>query len=111
MSHPYIRRTLEEAQELARQAFQRSGAQHLTPTEIEELMANAVLAAGSAGNGWESITNFTPEKDSYYEIELYKPSEIWPYIQKSYVRILVPRNRSSETLYFMWFPSVVASKT
>lgn len=111
MNPGYKQRTLEEAQELARQVFQRAVAQHLAPTEIEELITDGVLTAGSADNGWESITNFTPEKDSHYEIELYKPSETWPYIQKSYVRILVPRDGSSEMVYFIWRPSIIEPKT
>ena len=104
MTHQYVRRTHDEAQELARKAFRSTAADHLTSAELEELGAYGLLTGGTPGDDWEGIIGTVPTMRAYYEFQLYKPKDAKPYIEKSYVRILVPRDRSSTQVYFMWRP-------
>lgn len=106
MTHLYARRTYDEAMELARLAFRTSAADHLTPAEIDELVAHGLLTGGTPGPGWERVIGVVPTERHFYELQIYKPSDNKPYIEGSYVRILVPRDRSIEAIQFMWRPPV-----
>src|SRR5262245_55764558 len=106
MSHHYARRTFDEAKELARLAFRANVADHLTPAELDELGVHGLLTGGTPGADWEQIIGIAPTERLFYELQIYKPSDAKPYIEKSYVRMLIPRDRSSETVQFMWRPPV-----
>lgn len=106
MSHQYSRRTFDEAQELARLAFRAAAVDNLTPAELEELGLHGLLTGGTPGPDWEQIIGSAPTERLFYEVQIYKPSDARPYIEKSYVRMLVPRDRSSELVRFMWRPFV-----
>ncbi len=102
MSHQYARRTYDEASELARASFRATARDHLRPDEIEELGEHGLLTGGTPGAGWEGLLGFTPTEQSFYELQLYKPSADKPYIEKSYVRMLAPRDRESSAVLFIW---------
>ena len=106
MTHLYVRRTYDEAKELARLAFRATAADHLTPAEIDELGAHGLLTGGTPSLDWEKIIGIVPTEHHFYELEIYKPSDTESHIEKSYARMLVPRDRSTETVQFMWRPSV-----
>jgi len=89
---------------MARLAFRNAVAMHLTSEEIDEISSKGQLSSGSVGSGWEEITGFIPDERHFYEIEIYKPSNDRPYIEKSYVRMLSPRDRATDVVYFMWRP-------
>lgn len=91
MTHLYARGTYDEAMELARLAFRTSAADHLTPAEIDEIVAHGLLAGGPPGPGRERVIG-VPIERHFYELLIYKPSDNKPYIEGSYVRILVPRD-------------------
>jgi hypothetical protein len=100
--HQYARRTYDEASLLARESFQACARDHLQPTEIEELKTHGLLTGGTPGRGWEELLGFGPTETSFYEFQLYKPSAHKPFIEKSYVRMLAPRERGSNTVLFIW---------
>jgi uncharacterized protein YciU (UPF0263 family) len=102
VSHQYARRTYDEASVLARESFQACARDHLQPAEIEELKAHGLLTGGTPGAGWEELLGFEPTEHSFYELQLYKPSAGKPFIEKSYVRMLAPRDRASSTVLFIW---------
>jgi len=102
MAHQYARRTHDEASELARVAFRSVASEHLSLAEIEEIGKSALLTGGTVGSGWDQLLGFSPDDNDYYELQLYKPADAKPYIEKSYVRMLVPRERSSDAVHFMW---------
>ncbi len=104
MTHQYTRRTQSEALELARHTFQSLAAGHLTAAELEELRVHGLLTGGTPGNSWETVIGVVPSERTYYEFEIYKPKDAKPYIEKSYVRMLVPRDRSCSQVYFVWRP-------
>jgi len=106
MSHTYKRRTMDEAVEMARLAFKENVENHLTAEEMDEFSLSAVKQSGTPSEDWEKLLGFKPEMKSYYEIHLYKPSEECPYIEKSYAKILVPRNREEEHCEIIWKPEV-----
>ena len=106
MSHLYSRRTFDEAKELARLAFRTAAADHLTPAELDELGMHGLLTGGTPGADWEQIIGSVPTERLFYELQIYKPADARPHIDKSYVRMLVPRDRSSESVRFMWRPPV-----
>lgn len=105
MTHLYARRTYEEATELARLTFRATAANHLTPAELDELGVHGRLTGGTPGPDWEKIIGVVPTERHYYELQIYKPSDTKPYIERSYVRMLVPRDRSTELIHYMWRPS------
>ncbi|WP_020395718.1 hypothetical protein [Thiolinea disciformis] len=107
MKHQYFRRTFDEAKELARLSFRASVANHMTATKIDELAAHALITGGTHGPDWCHLIGLTPTVRDFYEIELYKPSDEKPYIEKSYVRMLVPRDRLVETVHFIWGTSAL----
>ena len=107
MPHQYKRRTLDEAQELARTAFRAVVEDHLTELEIAELRAYGTRATKvPPGEGWEPLLGRLPEQHLFYEVELYRPSDQCPYIEKSFVRMLIPRNRAESQVLFIWRPVV-----
>lgn len=106
MNHNYARRTFDEAKELARLSFLAVAADHLTPAELDELGAHGLLTGGTPGSDWELIIGVVPTEHLFYELQIYKPSDVKPYAEKSYVRMLVPRNRSLENVQFMWRPPI-----
>ena len=106
MSNTYKRRTLDEAIEMARLAFKTSVTDHLTQEEIDEFSSYAVKSSGTPSDDWEERLGFRPEPKSYYEVHLYKPSDECPYIEKSYAKILVPRNREEKDCEIIWKPEV-----
>ena len=107
MKHQYSRRTFDEAKELARLTFRASAENHMTATEIDELAAHGILTGGTPGSDWDQLVGLTPTEHHFYEIQIYKPSAEKPYIEKSYVRMLVPRDRSVETVHFIWGASAL----
>jgi uncharacterized protein YciU (UPF0263 family) len=110
MAHKYKRRTLDEAIELAQETFREKVAEILTPNEIDELRSLGTTASGPlsdrSADEWKNILGYLPDKRMYYEVELYKPSDSHPYIEKSYARILITRDRSSQQCEILWKPDV-----
>lgn len=106
VAHQYKRRTWDEALELAKAAFRSCATDHLSPAEIDELRAHGTVTGLSAHEGWEAIIGHRPDMRDYYEVELYQPSDKCPYVEKVFVRMLVPRDRSSDTVHFIWRPIV-----
>jgi len=106
MSHQYVHRTFEEAKELARLAFKSVATEHLTKAELEEISSHALLTGGTVGPDWEQIIGFVPDDQNFYELQIYMPADEKPYIEKSYVRILSPRDRATEKVHFMWRPPI-----
>ena len=102
MKHQYSRRTFDEAKELGRLAFRISAADHMTVAELEQLVTHGLLTGDTPGPDWDQLLGLTPTDRHFYEIDIYKPSAEKPYIDKSYVRMLVPRDRSVETVHFIW---------
>lgn len=109
MSHAYAKRTYDEAQELARLAFKAAASTHLPRDVLDELFVHGTLAGGAPGADWEDVIGVAPTERDFYEIELYKPADAAPHVEKSYARILVPRDRASEQVHFMWQPSIERS--
>lgn len=88
-------------------AFRECVDQHLSANEIEEIRVSCdVIGGNPKAEEWNQLLGFTPDDKSFYEIELYKRSEECPYIEKSYVKILVPRNRDTDECNFIWRPVV-----
>ena len=107
MTHQYKRRTYDEAVELARQGFLSLVNDNFSSEELDEIKESCDLTGGNPkAEEWSEILGYKPNDKTYYEIELYKRSDECPYIEKSYVKILVPRNRETEECYFIWKPKV-----
>ena len=106
MPHQYKRRTLDEAIALAMPVFREQARDHLSDAELEELKTNGTQTPGSFGDDWKSETGFEPDPRLFYEIQLYRPSDECPYIDKYFARILVTRDRCSEGVWIMWKPPV-----
>ena len=106
MTHQYKRRTMDDAIEMARIAFVKDVDDHLSGEEMEEFRLCSTITSGTPSDEWETVLGFTPEMKSYYEIHLYKPSDECPYIEKSYAKILVPRNRDTNKCEMIWKPEV-----
>ena len=97
---------MDEALDLAKAAFRAAVADNLTPAEIEELRAHATMTSGSFQDEWTDILGAKPERNAYYGVQVYRPSNQCPYVEKVFVRMLVPRDRSTDTVYFIWRPVV-----
>ena len=106
VAHQYKRRTWDEALELAKAAFRSSVSDNLAPDEIEELRTHATVGGLSAHEDWAAILGHRPDMRDYYEVELYRPSDQCPYVAKVFVRMLVPRDRASDTIHFIWRPVI-----
>lgn len=104
VSHQYKRRTLDEALELAKAAFRSAVADNLTPAEIEEIREHATITSGTFGEEWTAILGAAPDRNSFYGVEIYRRSDQCPYVEKVFVRMLVPRDRSTDTVRFIWRP-------
>ena len=104
MAHQYRQRTYDEATELAQAAFKAMVKEHLTVSEIEEMAQTGRLTSGTIGSDWEVLLGCSVNPRTHYEFEIYKPKDEKPYIDKSFVRMLVPRNRSKDKVTFMWRP-------
>lgn len=100
--HKYKRRTYDEAVELAKEAFQAGFEANLSQGDIEEMKLSCAETGGSPKDFWEDILGFKPTDTDFYEVELYKPSNECPYIEKSYVKILVPRDRNTYKCKLLW---------
>jgi hypothetical protein len=64
------------------------------------------LSGGTPGADWASVLGEVPTERGFYELEIDKPAPEWPYAEKSYVRMLVPRDRSTDEVHFIWRPPV-----
>ncbi len=106
MKYQYKKRTYDEAQALAQASFKEIVGAHLTEAELSEMLSSGLLTGGTPGEDWELTVGFSPTDRSHYEIQIYKPSESPPYIEKSFVRMLVPRDRTDEVVHFKWRPPV-----
>ncbi|MEW8222688.1 MAG: DUF440 family protein [Candidatus Thiodiazotropha taylori] len=106
MSHTYKRSTIDEAIEMARLAFKNNVTNHFNSEEMDEFVSSAVKQSGTPSEDWEKLLGFKSEIKSYYEIHLYKPSVECPYFEKSYAKILVPKNREDEYCEIIWKPEV-----
>lgn len=104
MPHQHKRRTRDEAIALAMTVFRELAHDHLSEAELEELRRTGVQTAGSFGDDWESETGFDPDPRLFYEIQLYRPTDECPYIDKYFARILVTRDRSRDGVWIMWKP-------
>jgi uncharacterized protein YciU (UPF0263 family) len=106
MAHQYKRRTMDEAAVLAQNLFRSQVAEHLTEEEIEECRRHSTVGSGSPRHEWETIVGRRVSDREFYEYEIYKPSDICPYVEKIYAVILVPRSRESESCYIQWKPTL-----
>ena len=97
---------MDEAIEIARNAFKENVEKHFSKEEIEEFRSSATISSGTPDEEWENVLGFKPDRKSFYEIHLYKPSDECPYIDKSYAKILVARNRESEQCEILGKPEV-----
>jgi uncharacterized protein YciU (UPF0263 family) len=104
MAHRYKRRTYAEAEELAREQFLQVVAANLTPAEIEEIQTGGLKTGGTPGSDWAALVGLAPTEASHYEVQIYKPAAERPYVEKSFVRMLVPRDRNSKLVHFIWRP-------
>ena len=107
MKHQYKRRKIDEAKEIAQAEFKKRAKQKLSEVSIREIRdGQAVKTTGSPCSDWESVTGFVPKIQDYYQVTLCRPSNACPWVDKIYVRILVPRNRNDNQVYFQWEPAV-----
>ena len=106
MVHKYVRRTYDEAVELAKATFRDRAKQYLSVDDLEEMRRVGAQMGGSPGDGWDEELGYEACERDYYEVQLYRPSEEWPYITRIYVRMLIPRNRASTEIHFKWLPPV-----
>jgi uncharacterized protein YciU (UPF0263 family) len=106
MPHQYKRRTYDEAVALAQQAFRASAKDHLSEDELREMVEHGTMTGGSFGDDWEADTGFKPDTRLFYEIQLYRPSNECPYIEKYFARLLVSRDRATEAVWIKWKPPV-----
>ncbi len=97
---------MDEAIEMARLAFRENVADNLSKEEMDELASCAAKTSGSPSEEWGNDLGYKPDSKRYYEVHLYKPSDECPYIEKSYVKILVPRSREETSCKFIWKPEV-----
>jgi hypothetical protein len=98
---------MDEAEKLARDAFRAVVAQHLSGEEIEEVREHGAKTCGTVEEGiWDSIIGHAPDRNQYYQFEIYRRADTCPYIEKSFVKILIPRDRSTESVHFIWRPIV-----
>ena len=104
--HQYRQRTYDEALELARVRFSEEAAEHLSPDEIEEFRTKGTISGGTFADDWTADIGVEPEKNQYYEIQVYQPAEECPYITRYFARVLVSRDRRSEGVWIKWKPPV-----
>lgn len=104
--HQYRRRTFDEALELAKLRFRAEVTEHLSQEEIEELRTKGTISGGSFAGDWVAELGEEPDKNLYYEIQVYQPSEECPYIARYFARILVARDRCSQGVWIKWRPPV-----
>jgi uncharacterized protein YciU (UPF0263 family) len=50
------------------------------------------------------VLGTAPNRHAFYGVEIYRPSDQCPYVEKVFVRMLVPRDRSTDTVHFIWRP-------
>lgn len=101
---------MDEAISLAQIKFKEVVKDFLTEDELNEMSKFGTVMSGSVSNDWQSILGYIPERNNYYEIELYKPCEKKPFVEKIYARILVSRDRNSEQVEIIWKPEIVNSE-
>ena len=106
MAHQYKRRTMNETEVLAQSLFRSQAERHLTEGEIEEFRLSGLISSGTPGRQWESIVGKPVSEREFYEYQVYKPSEVCPYVEKIYAIILVSRDRENENCYVQWKPTV-----
>ena len=106
MPHQYKRRTFDEAVTLAQQAFRAAAKDYLSEDELREMVEHGTMTGGSFGDDWEADTGFEPDGRLFYELQLYRPSNECPYIDKYFARILVSRNRSIDSVWIKSNPPV-----
>jgi uncharacterized protein YciU (UPF0263 family) len=104
--HQYRRRTIDEATELAKIRFQAEVSAHFNQEEIEEIRIKGAIGSGSAKKDWVAELGKEPERNLYYEIQVYEPSKECPYISRYFARILVSRDRVGEGVWIKWKPPV-----
>lgn len=46
------------------------------------------------------------DRNAFYGVEVYRPSDQCPYVEKVFVRMLVPRDRATDSVHFIWRPVV-----
>lgn len=107
MPHKYKRRVYDEAMEVAREYFRDNARMHLTPTECEELRTDSMVTGGSIGDDWLEEVGSLPDSRLFYEFQVYRPCDQHPYLSKYYARILVPRDRDSQTVWVKWKPPLL----
>ena len=95
-----------DARDLARAAFRIEAVQNLSTEDLDELSSHGTETSGTPGDDWVDTAGFEPDNDSYYEFRLVRPSDECPYLKRIFVRILVPRDRSVENVWFIWNPPV-----
>jgi len=106
MPHQYKRRTYDEAKQLALECFRSKIDDNLTAFEIKEMKSKGTVTGGSFGRDWIEEFGSEPETRLHYELQIYLPSDLDPYIEKYYARILVTRDRESEGVWIKWKPAV-----
>lgn len=52
------------------------------------------------------VDRFKPDPRLFYEVMLYRPSEECPHIEKYFARILVSRDRATESVWIKSKPTV-----
>ena len=72
---------------------------------MEEFRQAGLISSGGPKMQWESMLGRPVSEREFYEYQLYKPSEICPYVEKIYAVILVSRNRDNENCYVQWKPN------
>ena len=97
---------MDEAEVLAQNLFRSQAMQHLTEVEIEECRKSGTVTSGSPKHRWEAIVGKPVSDREFYEYQIYKPSEVCPYVEKIYAVILVSRNRDNDSCYAQWKPAI-----
>lgn len=99
-------RNLDEAIRLAQSVFKSKAEDFLSSLEMEEMVNFGVMSAGSLSKDWEKVLGYQLDERQFYEIDLHKPTEKKPYVEKIYARILVSRDYSSEQVEIIWNPEI-----
>jgi uncharacterized protein YgfB (UPF0149 family) len=55
MTHRYVRRTYDEAEEVAKSAFRDAAASNLTTSDLEELRVSGAVTGGTPGSDWQEV--------------------------------------------------------
>jgi len=109
MAHKYKRRTIGEAALLAQKLFRSQAALHLTQEEIEEFNRSGRFISDLPRHKWETTVGAPVTAHDFYEYQMHKPSDAYPYVEKIYAVILVTRNRDSEACYAQWKPALISN--